>query len=193
MKKLKKQQNKRMHKFGFISIVIGVAILTYAIITIATQRIYEKKVQTAPIITPATQQQILPKEVKPVKEVVESLDATESYMLTLVNNRRRDAGLAMVIELRHINYGAYNRAVDLGGKNQWSHDGFASALYGSLWNPQKAFIGENLAKNYDTEDKVIEAWMNSPKHKEILLNARYKYMGVGHYQTYWVLWMSNKP
>jgi uncharacterized protein YkwD len=39
------------------------------------------------------------------------------------------------------------------------------------------YAGENLAKNFSTFDDVVEAWYNSPSHKENLLNKNYTEMG----------------
>jgi len=39
--------------------------------------------------------------------------------------------------------------------------------------------GENVAVNYNTPQSVMTAWMNSPGHRRNILNARYRYIGVG--------------
>ena len=40
-------------------------------------------------------------------------------------------------------------------------------------------IGENLAMgNFQNSEKVVEAWMNSPGHRENILNNKYKEIGV---------------
>ena len=181
-------------KISFILIVIGVTLFTVGGCFLVKDLTTHKKVNEAPVIEKQvpTKEDVLPVKQK-VKEPVYSLDAADSYLLTLVNNRRKDAGVPLVIELTHIDYGAYNRCVYLIEKQQWSHDGFAEALYGSLWNPSGTKIGEDLARNFNSEEAVVNAWMNSPKHREIMLDKDYKYMGFGHYQSYWTLWMSTRP
>ena len=39
--------------------------------------------------------------------------------------------------------------------------------------------GENLARGFETAEKVVKAWFNSPKHKELMLDPKYKEIGVG--------------
>jgi len=40
--------------------------------------------------------------------------------------------------------------------------------------------GENLANGYSTVDDMVKAWMNSPAHKENILNEGYFETGVGY-------------
>lgn len=40
-----------------------------------------------------------------------------------------------------------------------------------------SYAGENLAKNYPTAQATVDAWMNSPTHRENLLKAQYKDVG----------------
>lgn len=43
--------------------------------------------------------------------------------------------------------------------------------------------GENVAHGYETPDLVMTAWMNSPHHKENILNCTYTQIGVGYVPT----------
>jgi hypothetical protein len=40
-----------------------------------------------------------------------------------------------------------------------------------------SFAGENLAKNYPTSQATVDAWMNSPTHRENILNKEYTDVG----------------
>lgn len=40
-----------------------------------------------------------------------------------------------------------------------------------------SYAGENLAKNFNSSDEVVKAWMNSPSHKENILNEHYDEIG----------------
>jgi uncharacterized protein YkwD len=56
---------------------------------------------------------------------------------------------------------------------------------GSEWwtvNPDICY-GECLSKGY-TFDRVTEMWMNSSTHKEVLMTADFKTVGVGFYNQY---------
>ncbi len=52
-------------------------------------------------------------------------------------------------------------------------------------------VGENLAAGQPDPPSVVDAWMNSPEHRENLLNSAFTEMGVGvrnggEYKIYWV-------
>lgn len=40
--------------------------------------------------------------------------------------------------------------------------------------------GENLAVGYATADEAVKAWINSPPHRENLVNPRFTEIGIGH-------------
>lgn len=54
--------------------------------------------------------------------------------------------------------------------------------------------GENIAAGQDTPESVVEAWLNSPNHRDAVLNTEFTYMGVGFYyikddyQNYYYFW-----
>lgn len=54
--------------------------------------------------------------------------------------------------------------------------------------------GENIAAGQDTPESVVEAWLNSPYHRDAVLNTEFTYMGVGFYyikddyQNYYYFW-----
>lgn len=45
--------------------------------------------------------------------------------------------------------------------------------------------GENIADGYPTEEKVMQAWLESPGHCKNIMDADYKEMGVATSGTYW--------
>lgn len=51
---------------------------------------------------------------------------------------------------------------------------------------------ENLASGFVTAEAVVESWMNSPDHRDKILNFEFTHIGVGYYAggsngTYWTL------
>jgi len=40
-------------------------------------------------------------------------------------------------------------------------------------------VGENLAKNIDSEEEIVRAWLDSAEHRENLLNSEFKDVGIG--------------
>lgn len=62
---------------------------------------------------------------------------------------------------------------DLAGNS--SQDRARSAGY------ESGTIGENIAVGYRTPQSVVNGWIDSPSHRENLLNANYNEIGVGYY------------
>ena len=52
-----------------------------------------------------------------------------------------------------------------------------------------ATVGENLARGQVTIVEVIEDWLDSPTHCQVLMNPKFREMGAAHVGEYWVLHM----
>lgn len=55
--------------------------------------------------------------------------------------------------------------------------------------------GENVAAGQTTASQVVYSWLNSPSHKAVMLDRRYRHMGVGRAVAsngvvYWCLVMA---
>lgn len=95
-----------------------------------------------------------------------------------VNTWRREQGLSEYVENESLCNIASRRLEDI--KKDWSHNDFVprvheNGIYGEY--------GENLANDFDTESKMLEAWLNSPSHRENL-KKNYIYSCIatdGHY------------
>ena len=127
------------------------------------------------------------------KKGVRKLDISTTDMVVRINDVRKQNNISDLIGLEHLHAGALRRAKFLYETKQWSHGGYNQVISNTLWYPSRAFIGENLAKDFTTMDQVIAAWMNSQIHKTLLLNSRFRYIGVAQFETYWVAWFSDKP
>jgi len=46
-------------------------------------------------------------------------------------------------------------------------------------------MGENLARFHRTPEEVVTAWMNSPGHRNNILNPAFTEIGTGHYRGHW--------
>ncbi len=107
-------------------------------------------------------------------------DITISKLYSLTNEERAKQGFPALQENPRLAIAAENKAADMFKKDYWSHfapDG------GSPWDfikrsgYQYEFAGENLAKNFLYSKNVVDAWMNSPTHKENLLKKDYTEVG----------------
>lgn len=105
----------------------------------------------------------------------------EQTLLNLINKERANAGigaLAFDMELMKV---ARLKAKDMVDNNYFSHQ---SPTYGSPFDMMKQFgvsfktAGENLAGN-QTLEGAVKAWMDSPGHKQNILNGNFNYTGIG--------------
>ena len=103
-------------------------------------------------------------------------------VIVAVNKERIKKSLKPLLVNSILNKAAENKAKDMVGKSYFSH----ISPSGKKWS---AFIrdvgynyaeaGENLANGYDTVGEMVAAWMNSPTHRENILNSQVIETGVG--------------
>jgi hypothetical protein len=97
------------------------------------------------------------------------------------NKQREKLGLSPVVINQSLNQAASAKASNMFSENYWSHYspsgkdpwGFISGA-----GYKFAYAGENLARNFYNSDDVVKAWMNSPTHRENIVNPKYKEIGV---------------
>ncbi len=97
------------------------------------------------------------------------------------NIEREKAGLPPVKISPALSRAATEKAANMFAENYWAH---YSPSGKDPWGFIKAagykfsHAGENLAKNFSASDDVVVAWMNSPTHKENILNPNYQEIGI---------------
>lgn len=110
-------------------------------------------------------------------------------LLDEVNDERRAEGLSKLEFDENLNEYAAIRAEECDEK--WSHTRPNGQL-GIDILPKDKWRGENLAMNYDHADDVVDAWMESPSHKDNILFEEFNECGIAYYQTrisenYWCI------
>lgn len=130
-------------------------------------------------------------------------DITISKLWSLTNAERAKIGLPPLEQNSKLSAAAQNKAADMLRKDYWAHfapDG------GSPWDfikqsgYQYEYAGENLAKNFLYSQNVVDAWMNSPTHRENIEKKEYTQVGyavvngvLGGEQTTLVVQMFGAP
>ena len=77
---------------------------------------------------------------------------------------------------------AVNKALQMSENSEFAHHLSGDT---SIWSAveqsgyQYRSLGENLAVHFTQADSVVDAWMNSPAHKQNLLSENYDDIGVG--------------
>lgn len=111
--------------------------------------------------------------------------ATAMSIDGLVNetNQRRDAQHETPLQLSaQLTKAAQAKAQDMVERNYWSHntpDGHApwEFINNAGYSYKKA--GENLAYGFQDEKNVVSGWMNSPGHRDNMLDVNYREVGFG--------------
>jgi hypothetical protein len=107
-------------------------------------------------------------------------DITINSLLKQTNQSRLDAGVGALKVNEKLNKAAYLKAQDMFNKQYWAHnapDGTKPWKWLGDVDYDYSEAGENLAKNFVTTKAVVDAWMNSPKHRENMLNRDYQDVG----------------
>lgn len=106
---------------------------------------------------------------------------TINEVVTATNNERIQAGLATLKYSEKLADAARRKAANMLEENYWSHNSpsgkspwiwFKNAGYAYL------YAGENLAKDFGSTDRMIEAWMASPTHRDNIVSNKYTEIGV---------------
>jgi len=108
-------------------------------------------------------------------------EISKSLLFEFVNQEREKRGLPPLIENPLLEKSAYFKAKDILEKDYFSHkspDGLSPWDFFKLAGYEFKFAGENLAIGFLDTKEVHEALMNSPSHRENILNSNYKEIGI---------------
>ncbi|MFA9560107.1 CAP domain-containing protein [Evansella sp. AB-rgal1] len=147
---------------------------------------YRKLMRLNPEIDPHNMQV---GEVIRLKEAAEHHSQFESQVVQLVNRERAQRGLQPLQHRADLKNVAHKKAEDMIKSNYFSH---TSPNYGSPFDMIRTFgisyqaAAENIAKGQTTPEQVMNSWMNSPGHRQNILNGNFDTIGVGFYQGAWV-------
>lgn len=144
--------------------------------------------QVVPAPAPA-QTQPAPAQTQPATGQQGDAASFTKQVADLVNQERAKAGLAPLQMDEALNKVATAKANDMAQNNYFSH---TSPTYGSPFDMMKQFgisyqtAGENIAMGQRSPEEVMTQWMNSPGHRQNILNGSFTKIGVGYVNGYWV-------
>jgi hypothetical protein len=107
-------------------------------------------------------------------------DITISKLYELTNAQRQANGLAPLEYNEQLSQAAALKASDMISRNYWAHygpDGTTPWSFILTSGYQYEYAGENLAKNFMFSDGVVNAWMDSPTHRDNILRSEYTQIG----------------
>ncbi|TDD93893.1 CAP domain-containing protein [Flavobacterium cellulosilyticum] len=93
-------------------------------------------------------------------------DASEIEAMTLINNYRVSIGLTALKEIKHISYKSEEHDHYMIANNVVNHNDFVARSENIMKVLGAKRVSENIAYNYNSPQAAINAWLNSPNHKE---------------------------
>lgn len=103
-------------------------------------------------------------------------------VVRLTNEKRIANGLAPLSINPTLSQAAQAKGADMINKDYWAHnapDGTQPWKFFTDFGYKYRYAGENLARDFSNASSAVEAWMNSPSHKENMLSPKYKEIGIG--------------
>jgi len=98
------------------------------------------------------------------------------------NRHRKEAGLPELEENTLLNIAAQKKVDDMFARQYFEHDSPTGEGAGDLVNGagyEFIVVGENLALgNYKSDAVLVQAWMDSPGHRENILKSSYTEIGI---------------
>jgi len=110
-----------------------------------------------------------------------SSEITPEKIIDLTNKEREKKGLTILKMNNLLNEAAQQKAGDMFAFDYWAHK---SPSGREPWSFFKAVgyeyrvAGENLARDFSEPEAVVKAWMESPSHRDNILNFKYREVGV---------------
>lgn len=113
---------------------------------------------------------------------LDDVKALENEVIRLVNVERAKAGLPQLTQNWQLSRVARYKSQDMIDKGYFAHN---SPTYGSPFKMMESFgirysaAGENIAMGQQSPSQVMNAWMNSPGHRNNILSPSFTQIGVG--------------
>lgn len=103
-------------------------------------------------------------------------------IITEVNKYRATQHEVPLIMITPLNQSAQDKANYLLKTKTFAHGNFGATIEKryTKWS----FAGENLAIYRGTSKDIVNAWIKSPEHRAIMVDKRFKYVGVGVSKSY---------
>lgn len=108
-------------------------------------------------------------------------DISRIALINYVNEERESLGLSILKNNPKLDEAAYLKAKDILDKDYFSHqspEGITPWHWFKEAGYKYRFAGENLAIGFIDSEEVNQAWLDSPSHKENIVNPNYKEIGI---------------
>jgi uncharacterized protein YkwD len=109
-----------------------------------------------------------------------SFNITASDLLASTNQKRQENNLGPLQMNDQLSVAAAQKAEHMFANNYWAHiapDGTTPWFFIKNSGYEYLYAGENLARGFTTSTDVVNAWMDSPTHRENMLSKNYNEIG----------------
>lgn len=110
-------------------------------------------------------------------------NVSSSGLLSSTNQQRADGGSSQLTISSSLTTAAQSKANDMIARNYWSHntpDGKEPWIFIDAAGYKYERAGENLAYGFATSSDTVKGWMNSPTHKDNLMDTSFSEVGFGY-------------
>jgi uncharacterized protein YkwD len=118
--------------------------------------------------------------VAPAANAAIKLTTPEAALLTAMNQTRQTHGLAPLRVDPNLLRAARWQSWDMAAKGYFAHGAFGQRM--AAFRVRGPRMGENLAwgtGSFGSPQVIVREWLNSPAHRENLLRAGYRRVGIG--------------
>lgn len=102
-------------------------------------------------------------------------------IIDLTNKKRAENNLPVLSYNPFLDQAAKAKAANMFGENYWAHfapSGKTPWFFITAAGYKYLYAGENLARDFNDPAATVNAWMNSPSHRENILDRNFKEIGV---------------
>ncbi|MEA2056109.1 MAG: CAP domain-containing protein [Patescibacteria group bacterium] len=110
-----------------------------------------------------------------------SSSITAEKVIEQTNQQRINSGLKPLVTNQKLSAAALAKAQDMLDDQYWAHvspDGRQPWDFIKEANYTYRVAGENLARDFQEAESMMQAWMSSPTHKANVLNNKYEQIGI---------------
>ena len=114
-------------------------------------------------------------------QILGSASYSAEQIIALTNIKRAENGLPSLSTNNKLISAARAKSADMFSNNYWAHfspKGTAPWSFITASGYRYIFAGENLARDFNDAQSVVNAWMNSSSHRSNLLDKNFKEIGV---------------
>ncbi len=177
---------KKIKIFTVFLIIAALAVLffwqdLYRLYTNFSLKLPQIEKGVSGIVQEAGKQILTPPPLRAEKEAQKAL-LTQEGVIAYTNAERAKNGLPALKESLKLDASAQAKVLDMFKNQYFAHDSPTGRGVGDLAESAGydfLIIGENLALgNFENDQSLVQAWMDSPGHRANILNVNYQEIGV---------------